>query len=133
MKINLSHKNKSVYQLVKMMKYKNKPILFTGYAIERKAAFIKELRSHYPGRVTLNISTIPPVLPEMVRLVIVERVSDTETLEKWCNLHTNGFVSEMNPKKMIFPNMVIVTSIEKDKLSSLRPEILRRCEFIELK
>lgn len=133
MKINLSHKNKSVYQLVKMMKYKNKPILFTGYAIERKAAFIKELRSHYPGRVTLNISTIPPVLPEIVRLVIAEKVSSKKSLNKWCKLHTECFTSEIGPHRKVTPHLVIVTSIEKDKLSSLRPEILRRCEFIELK
>jgi hypothetical protein len=132
MKIDLSNKNRTVFELVKMMKYKNKAILFTGRAIEKKAAYIKELQLYYASKLTINTSTIPTVLPETVRLVIAENVTSKKSLNKWYKLHTEGFTSEIGPHRKVTPHLVIVTSIEKDKLNSFRPEILGSFEFIEL-
>jgi hypothetical protein len=132
MQISPSNKNKAVYQLVKMMHNKHKPILFTGDAIQRKAAFIKELRTHYPTRVTLNATTIPAALSETVKIIIVENVSDTETLQKWHKFHSTGIISEMNPNKMIYPDVVIVSTIDQNEFISLCPKLLSCFQIVEL-
>lgn len=132
MKINLSNKNQTVFQLVRMMQSEKKIVLFSGFAVGRKEAFIKELRTHFPNRVTFNASSIPAALPGTVRLIIVENVSNIETLKKWLKMHSEGFPNESDPKMVVYPKLVMAFSISKRELNALRLERMNTVVTIDL-
>lgn len=132
MQINLSNKNKTVFQLVTIMQSEKKVVLFTGSAVVRKEAFIKELRTHFPNRVTLKATSIPSALPGTVRLIIVESVSNVETLNQWLKMHSEGFPNELDSNKKVYPKIVIVLPISKKELNAFRLEQMNNVVTIDL-
>ena len=132
MQVDLLNKNKAVYTLVRMMRSENKSFLFTGYANGRKSAFIKELRTYFPSRVTLNATSVPTSLPETVRLIIVENVSDIKTLNQWLKLQAEGIPADLDPNRIIYPYLVIAFTISKDKFKTLKLELINSIEIIDL-